>query len=147
MSGITSDSQSGQEAYNSSKAACLSLTRLMAADFKHPNIRVRVNSIAPGCVILNKEPEVLQVDSADLVDFLVDRYFPTEMTRNSSDSANKSHWEDPNFGENMDVPAGRPGREEDMAQVLLPLACCQYLNGQSIAVEGGWLLEHGARGN
>lgn len=46
MSGITSNSQGGQEAYNSSKAAVISLTRLLANDFKHQNIRVRVNSIA-----------------------------------------------------------------------------------------------------
>lgn len=65
MSGITSDSQSGQEAYNSSKAACLSLTRLMAADFKHPDVRVRVNSIARklwlsfSLLILEADPKLI----------------------------------------------------------------------------------------
>lgn len=74
-------------------------------------------------------------------------YFPSEMTRGSSDDANKSQWKVDNFGDKMDVPAGRPGSEEDMAQCVLPLACCQYLNAQTIVVDGGWLLEHGGRGN
>jgi NAD(P)-dependent dehydrogenase (short-subunit alcohol dehydrogenase family) len=48
MSGITKTSQNGQFAYNSSKAACISLTEQLATDFKRPGVEVRVNTIAPG---------------------------------------------------------------------------------------------------
>ncbi len=40
----------------------------------------------------------------------------------------------------MALPAGRPGREEDMVQTTQFLASCQYLNGQVICVDGGFTL-------
>lgn len=48
ISGTTTISQGGQYAYNVSKAGVHSLTKMLATDFKHPSIGVRVNSIAPG---------------------------------------------------------------------------------------------------
>ncbi|CAG8556648.1 15954_t:CDS:2, partial [Acaulospora colombiana] len=48
ISGTTALSQTGQYAYNVSKAGLHSLTRMLANDFKHPDIGVRVNCLAPG---------------------------------------------------------------------------------------------------
>ncbi|GAA5919068.1 hypothetical protein JCM6882_003710 [Rhodosporidiobolus microsporus] len=48
ISAITKEDQDGQEIYNSSKAALISLTDMMATEFKDPAIGIRVNSIAPG---------------------------------------------------------------------------------------------------
>ncbi|PVF99012.1 NAD(P)-binding protein [Serendipita vermifera] len=48
ISGTTALSQGGQYAYNVSKAGLHSLTRMLANDFKHPSIGVRVNCLAPG---------------------------------------------------------------------------------------------------
>ncbi|KAE9393661.1 NAD(P)-binding protein [Gymnopus androsaceus JB14] len=60
-----------------------------------------------------------------------------------SDEMNKSSiltGED--YGEKKGIPTGRPGEDEDMAQAVVMLACNQYAYGQTIAVEGGYLLEH-----
>ena len=63
------------------------------------------------------------------------------------------------YGEKKGIPAGRPGREEDMAQAALFLACNEYAYGQvsfhtlyvtfsltrgsqTVAVDGGYLLEY-----
>ncbi|GAA6033057.1 hypothetical protein JCM8097_000122 [Rhodosporidiobolus ruineniae] len=48
ISAFTRGDQDGQEIYNSSKAALVSLTNMMATEFADPAIDIRVNSIAPG---------------------------------------------------------------------------------------------------
>ncbi|GAA5878905.1 hypothetical protein JCM8547_007549 [Rhodosporidiobolus lusitaniae] len=48
ISAFTKGDQDGQEIYNSSKAALVSLTDMMATEFADPAIDIRVNSIAPG---------------------------------------------------------------------------------------------------
>ncbi|GAA6010878.1 hypothetical protein JCM10207_003972 [Rhodosporidiobolus poonsookiae] len=48
ISGFLKEDQDGQEIYNSSKAALVSLTNMMATEFADPAIGIRVNSIAPG---------------------------------------------------------------------------------------------------
>ncbi|KAI0758064.1 NAD(P)-binding protein [Fomes fomentarius] len=117
MSGITRTSQHHFK-YNVSKAAAIHLSQLLAQEFRRPGVKVRVNNIAPGI-------------------------FPSEMTVGESDQANKSAMEIPSdYGEKKGIPAGRPGREEDMAQTALFLACNEYAYGQTVAVEGGYLLEH-----
>ncbi|OCH94512.1 NAD(P)-binding protein [Obba rivulosa] len=117
MSGITRTSQH-HFMYNVSKAADIHLTSLLAQELRRPGVKVRVNSIAPGI-------------------------FPSEMTTEDSDSKNKSQIPTgDDYGEKKGIPAGRPGREEDMAQAALFLACNQYMWGQTVAVEGGYLLEH-----
>ncbi|KAL4076236.1 hypothetical protein V8B97DRAFT_45549 [Scleroderma yunnanense] len=100
--------------YNVSKAAAIHLTTMLAQKFKN---EVRVNSIAPGI-------------------------FPSEMTVGTSDEHNKSHLST-EYWEKWGIPAGRPGREEDIAQIALLLACNQYVYGQTIAVDGGYMIAHG----
>lgn len=41
------------------------------------------------------------------------------------------------------LPSGRPGRDIDMAAAVLFCASCQYLNGQNIPVDGGYLIQVG----
>ncbi|TFY62857.1 hypothetical protein EVG20_g6552 [Dentipellis fragilis] len=116
MSGITRTSQHHFK-YNVSKSASIHLSNLLAQELRRKAVLVRVNNIAPGI-------------------------FPSEMTTSESDDANKSAIEDPEFGEKKGIAAGRPGRDEDMAQAALLLACNEYAYGQTLAIEGGYLLEH-----
>ncbi|KAG6336480.1 hypothetical protein ID866_2594 [Astraeus odoratus] len=117
-SGITRNSQS-QVKYNVSKAATIHLTTMLAQEFRKRAVLVRVNSIAPGL-------------------------FPSEMTAGGSDEQNKSVLPSgKEFGEKKGIPANRPGSDEDIAQAALMLACNQYVYGQTIAVDGGYLLTHG----
>ncbi|KAL7282667.1 hypothetical protein ACG7TL_004140 [Trametes sanguinea] len=105
MSGITRTSQHHFK-YNVSKAATIHLNTLLAQELRRPGVKVRVNSIAPGI-------------------------FPSEMTVGESDDKNKSHMEvPPDYGEKKGIPAGRPGRDEDMAQTALYIASNEYLYGQ-----------------
>ncbi|KAI0317410.1 hypothetical protein OF83DRAFT_1172010 [Amylostereum chailletii] len=53
---------------------------------------------------------------------------------------NQSATEADGFREEKQIPAGRPGRDRDMAQAVLHFAVNQYVNGQTIAVDGGFLL-------
>ncbi|KAK0443535.1 hypothetical protein EV421DRAFT_1946871 [Armillaria borealis] len=118
MSGITATSQHHIQ-YNVSKSASIQLTRLLAQEFKRPGVNVRVNSIAPGI-------------------------FPSEMTTSGSNEQNKSTIPtDTDYGEKKGIPAGRPGKEEDMAQAALMLATNQYAYGQVVTIDGGYLLVHG----
>lgn len=48
MSGITSTSQRGQFNYNASKAATISLSKMLATEFARRNLGVRVNCVCPG---------------------------------------------------------------------------------------------------
>jgi len=116
ISGITKTTQHGQFAYNSSKAATIQLNRLLATEFSRSNISVRVNSIAPG-------------------------YFPSEMTTSESNSENKSEMKQEGWRKEKMVPADRPGKDEDMAMAVIMLAKNTYVNGQTIVVDGGLLIE------
>lgn len=62
------------------------------------------------------------------------------MTTDSSDSKQKSSIEKEKYEK---VPAHRPGKEEDMAQAVLFMVCCQYLNGVTVPVDGGYTLMAG----
>jgi len=117
MSGITRTTQHHFK-YNVSKGAAIHLNTLLAQELRRPGIKIRVNSIAPGI-------------------------FPSEMTTEGSDEANKSHIPTgDDYGEKKGIPAGRPGSEIDMAQAALMLACNQYAYGQTLTIDGGYLLEH-----
>jgi len=112
MSGILRGAQ-GHFSYNVAKGATVHLARLMSAEFERT--RVRVNSIAPG-------------------------FFPTEMTAKESDARNKSDLPDDEVrSKGLEVPAGRAGSDEEMAQACLFLAKNRYVNGEVLAVDGGVL--------
>ncbi|PFH62849.1 hypothetical protein XA68_11630 [Ophiocordyceps unilateralis] len=101
--------------YNSSKAAVAHLTRMMASEIAAAGLKVRINNLAPGL-------------------------FPSEMTAGESDKAQKSQLPKSSMS---DIPAARPGKDEDMASAILFLAANQYLNGQSVVVDGGFSIATG----
>ncbi|MCJ1356018.1 MAG: hypothetical protein MMC33_006012 [Icmadophila ericetorum] len=115
ISGLAKSSQH-HFAYNASKAAELHLTKLLASEVTSNGLKVRVNSIAPGV-------------------------FPSEMTANDSGADQKSHLEKEKF--EGKVPAARPGNDRDMAGAVLFAVTNQYLNGQNLVVDGGYLLSVG----
>ena len=64
------------------------------------------------------------------------------MTAGESGEDQKSEIEKGKFEDK--VPARRPGRDEDMAQAVLFCVCNQYLNGQNVVVDGGYVIDAGA---
>merc|ERR1711964_341070 len=90
--------------------------KLLASEIAENGLKIRVNSIAPGV-------------------------FPSEMTAGESGSDQKSHIKKEKYEK---VPAHRPGKDEDMAGAVLFVATNQYLNGQTVAVDGGYILHAGA---
>ncbi|KAK0707190.1 hypothetical protein B0T21DRAFT_298786 [Apiosordaria backusii] len=115
ISGLVKGSQH-HFSYNASKAAAIHLTRMLAAEIAENGHKIRVNSIAPGV-------------------------FPSEMTAGESDEYQKSHIDAEKY--KGKVPAGRPGRDIDMAQAVLALAANQYIDGQTVVVDGGYTLTMG----
>ncbi|KAF3006105.1 hypothetical protein E8E14_000527 [Neopestalotiopsis sp. 37M] len=101
--------------YNASKGAAIHLNRMLASEIAGQGMKIRVNSIAPGV-------------------------FPSEMTADGSGPDQKSHIEKDKYKK---VPAQRPGKDEDMAQAVLFFAVNQYLNGQTLAVDGGYTIAAG----
>ena len=67
--------------------------------------------------------------------------YPSEMTTGESDANQKSHIPKEDF--EGKVPAARPGTDRDMAQATLFCAANQYLNGETITVDGGYVLATG----
>ncbi|KAG9784953.1 hypothetical protein HRR83_000806 [Exophiala dermatitidis] len=116
ISGIVKTAQH-HFAYNASKAAAIHLTSMLANEVTQNGLRIRINSIAPGV-------------------------FPSEMTAGESDDKQKSHI--PREKYQSKVPAARPGEDRDMANAILFCASNQYLNGQTIAVDGGYILSAGS---
>ena len=112
ISGSMKTNSGGQFAYASSKAAFTHLTRMLSTTLV--DTKVRVNAIAPGI-------------------------FPSEMTSpsGSSDSDGKTRDLDPSSTN----PAGRKGRDEDMAASILLLAGKggTFYNGQVLYPDGGQL--------
>ncbi|OGE53075.1 hypothetical protein PENARI_c008G11185 [Penicillium arizonense] len=115
ISGIVKVSQH-HFAYNASKAAAIHLTKMLAHEISSSNLRIRVNNIAPGV-------------------------FPSEMTAGESDEKQKSFIPAEKYEKK--VPASRPGKDEDMASAVLFAVTNQYLNGQSVVVDGGYVLAAG----
>ncbi|KAF2130746.1 NAD(P)-binding protein [Dothidotthia symphoricarpi CBS 119687] len=102
--------------YNASKAATIHLNRMLASEISKNEIKVRVNSIAPGV-------------------------FPSEMTTQESRDDNQKSEMPKDHKEGL--PSSRPGKDSDMAQTILFVASCQYLNGQTVTVDGGYTLQVG----
>jgi NAD(P)-dependent dehydrogenase (short-subunit alcohol dehydrogenase family) len=115
ISGLIQKSQH-HFAYNASKGAAVHLTRMLAAEIVSNKLKIRVNSIAPGV-------------------------FPSEMTTDGSDEAQKSFIPKEKYEEK--VPAGRAGKDQDMAATVLFFATNQYLVGQTVAVDGGYTIAAG----
>ncbi|KAK4983647.1 hypothetical protein LTR66_008747 [Elasticomyces elasticus] len=114
ISGLVHISQ-GHFSYNASKGATIHLNKMLATEIASSGLKVRVNAIAPGV-------------------------FPSEMTTQESDENQKSQMpKDAKGG----LPSGRPGNDRDMAAAVLFCASCQYLNGQNIPVDGGYLIQTG----
>ncbi|OAP54763.1 hypothetical protein AYL99_11211 [Fonsecaea erecta] len=116
ISGIVKTAQH-HFAYNASKAAAIHLTRMLANEVAQNGLKVRINSIAPGV-------------------------FPSEMTAQESGDDQKSHIPREKYADK--VPARRPGEDRDMANAVLFAATNQYLNGQTVAVDGGYILSAGS---
>jgi NAD(P)-dependent dehydrogenase (short-subunit alcohol dehydrogenase family) len=94
--------------YAASKGGVVNLTRDLASQWARRGLRV--NAIAPG-------------------------WFATEMNAQLFEDAER--WQ--RYLERT-VPAGRAGREDELDGILLFLAgdASTYVNGQTIAVDGGW---------
>jgi len=115
MSGIVKTSQHHPQ-YNSSKAATIHLTRMLANEIQENGLKIRVNSVAPGV-------------------------FPSEMTAGDSGETQKSHIPKDKYEDK--TAAQRPGNDRDMASAILFVATNQYLNGQTVVVDGGYGLVSG----
>ena len=102
--------------YNASKAAANQVTKLLASEISNHGIKVRVNAIAPGV-------------------------FPSEMTAGESRENQKNEIPAEKYSH---LPAKRPGNDRDMANAVLFAATNQYLNGQIVPVDGGYLLKFGS---
>ncbi|PHH67624.1 hypothetical protein CDD82_1269 [Ophiocordyceps australis] len=102
-------------ASNAAKAATIHLTKMLAVEVANCKLAIRVNSIAPGL-------------------------FPSEITTGTSDDCQKSSLPP---GTCSDIPAARPGTDVDMASAIIFAATNQYLNGQIIAIDGGYLVKYG----
>ena len=102
--------------YNASKAAANQVTKLLASEIANHGVKVRVNAIAPGV-------------------------FPSEMTAKESKENQKSEIPAEKYAH---LPARRPGNDRDMANAVLFMVTNQYLNGQIVPVDGGYLLKFGS---
>lgn len=105
----------GHFSYNASKGAANHLTKILASEVANHGMKVRINAIAPGV-------------------------FPSEMTTGDSKENQKSEMPADKYAH---LPARRPGNDRDMANAVLFAATNQYLNGQIIPVDGGYLLKFG----
>ena len=114
ISGSVAKSQN-HFSYNASKAAANHVTKLLAAEVSNHGLKVRINAIAPGV-------------------------FPSEMTAGESGEDQKSEIPKEKYEH---LPARRPGKEEDMANAVLFFVTNQYLNGQIVPVDGGYLTKYG----
>lgn len=114
ISGLVRISQ-GHFSYNASKGATVHLNKMLASEIAKAGLKIRVNSIAPGV-------------------------FPSEMTTQESGDNQKSEMPKE---KKEGLPSGRPGNDRDMAAAILFCVSCQYLNGQTIPVDGGYLIQVG----
>jgi NAD(P)-dependent dehydrogenase (short-subunit alcohol dehydrogenase family) len=114
ISGLLRISQ-GHFSYNTSKGAFVHLNKMLAAEVAKAGLKIRINAISPGV-------------------------FPSEMTTEGSGGDQKSSIPKE---ERETLPSARPGNDRDMAAAVLFAASCQYLNGQNIPVDGGYLIQVG----
>jgi 2-deoxy-D-gluconate 3-dehydrogenase len=112
-------------AYDSAKAAVMQFTRTLAVDLAPHGIRV--NAVAPGNVPV---PTLAKIRSGELpplwpVDSSVTGLMGPLMRQRSAN-----------------IPLGRMGRPDDIALAVMFLAsaAADYVTGQTLVVDGGWLL-------
>ena len=105
-------------ASNAAKAATIHVTKMLATELARMNLHIRVNSIAPGV-------------------------FPSEITTGTPSVNGISTLDVDSWPAVKEISSGRVGNHMDMATAVLFVACCQYLNGVIIPVDGGYLVEHG----
>jgi len=105
--------------YNSSKAAASHLTKMLSTEFALRGIPVRVNAIAPGV-------------------------YESEMTH---DAISGQEATDAVAMPVVSVPAKRPGTAAEMAGTAVYLAspAAAYMNGQELAIDGGYLAVNPSR--
>ncbi|KAI0116533.1 hypothetical protein GGR51DRAFT_321040 [Nemania sp. FL0031] len=119
VSGLLRMTQRQQYSYNMTKAAAIHLTRQMAFDLSHENIKVRVNGLALG-------------------------YFPSEMTTSGSDDQNESSYDVEGFRAFMEFMGAkivkRMGTPRELASVVLTLATNDYIWGTISIIDGGLTL-------
>lgn len=114
ISGVVRISQ-GHFSYNASKGAVVHLNKMLSSEVQSSGLKIRINAIAPGV-------------------------FPSEMTTQDSKDNQKSEMDKDHKG---NLPSHRPGKDRDMAAAILFASACQYLNGQNIPVDGGYLIQTG----
>jgi NAD(P)-dependent dehydrogenase (short-subunit alcohol dehydrogenase family) len=132
ISGMVKSTQH-HPSYNASKAATIHLNRMLANEVAENGLKIRINSIAPGV-------------------------FPSEMTAGGSGENQKSYVPKGPYTMHLNVrifaniikdkyadkvPAARPGNDRDMGNAVLFVATNQYLNGQTVTVDGGYTLAAG----
>jgi NAD(P)-dependent dehydrogenase (short-subunit alcohol dehydrogenase family) len=107
--------RSGMAQYDATKAALLALTRSLACDHAHQNIRA--NAVCPGFTI---------------TPFHTRRF--AEARGITEEEAHRFLWESP-----RDVPLGRPAEPIEIAQAILFLASDEssYMTGTTTMVDGG----------
>ncbi|KAB8303215.1 hypothetical protein EYC80_004662 [Monilinia laxa] len=103
--------------YSASKIATIHLNKMLASEVASNGLKIRINSIAPGV-------------------------FPSELTTSRGSGKDQKSYVAKEMYEI--VPAKRPGKDEEMAGAILFAATNQYLNGQTVAVDGGYILQAGA---
>ena len=91
---------------------------MLATEIARMKLHIRVNSIAPGV-------------------------FPSEITTGTPSSNGKSILDEESWPAVKEISSGRVGTHFDMASAVMFVACCQYLNGVILPVDGGYLVEHG----
>ncbi|OCF31136.1 short-chain dehydrogenase [Kwoniella heveanensis BCC8398] len=116
VSGITVTSQRGQFSYNANKAATISLSHQLAAEFARRGLNIRVNVVCPG-------------------------YFPSGMSPISDEFAGNNTTNE--FRQKWGTPFGRAGNAVDYAQCIFSLIANQYVTGAELVIDGGWLLVQG----
>lgn len=112
-------------AYDSAKAAVMQFTRTLAVDLAPHGIRV--NAVAPGNVPV---PTLEKIRNGELPPLWPPNSSVTGLmgTMMRQRSAN--------------IPLGRMGKPDDIALAVLYLAsaAADYVTGQTLVVDGGWLL-------
>ncbi|KAL8696456.1 MAG: hypothetical protein Q9224_002786, partial [Gallowayella concinna] len=105
-------------ASNAAKAATIHVTKMLAVEIAKMKLHIRVNSIAPGV-------------------------FPSEITAGTPSMNGKSTLDEAAWPAVKEISSGRVGTAMDMGAAVMFVACCQYLNGVIIPIDGGYLVEHG----